>query len=192
MKYQQLENLEAGWKWAYLVKKHKEGEQITRYVDSSEQSNAIDLLIDIEHRPTEVLDWINTHMALELDVKMKQAIRAKRKRYYNAEHEHTKKKSIDLDFVVWKKLSTQAKQLDATLSDTIEYLISQGHYLESEGESLPFLEPKAMSLLSEKAKEINASLAETIEYLLVQEGRSKISAQQISALKQDLNDLLNL
>ncbi|MFA0521325.1 Ter macrodomain-binding protein MatP, partial [Vibrio sp. 10N.222.55.E8] len=25
MKYQQLENLECGWKWKYLVKKWKEG-----------------------------------------------------------------------------------------------------------------------------------------------------------------------
>ena len=33
MKYQQLENLECGWKWAYLVKKHREGELITRYVE---------------------------------------------------------------------------------------------------------------------------------------------------------------
>ncbi|VFS88984.1 Macrodomain Ter protein [Kluyvera cryocrescens] len=32
MKYQQLENLESGWKWKYLVKKHREGESITRYI----------------------------------------------------------------------------------------------------------------------------------------------------------------
>ncbi len=35
MKYQQLENLESGWKWKYLVKKHREGELITRYVEAS-------------------------------------------------------------------------------------------------------------------------------------------------------------
>ena len=34
MKYQQLENLESGWKWKYLVKKHREGELITRYVEA--------------------------------------------------------------------------------------------------------------------------------------------------------------
>ncbi len=33
MKYQQLENLESGWKWKYLVKKHREGELITRYIE---------------------------------------------------------------------------------------------------------------------------------------------------------------
>ncbi len=35
MKYQQLENLESGWKWKYLVKKHREGELITRYIEAS-------------------------------------------------------------------------------------------------------------------------------------------------------------
>ena len=35
MKYQQLENLESGWKWKYLVKKHREGEPITRYIEAS-------------------------------------------------------------------------------------------------------------------------------------------------------------
>lgn len=35
MKYQQLENLECGWKWAYLVKKHREGEEITRYTEKA-------------------------------------------------------------------------------------------------------------------------------------------------------------
>ena len=34
MKYQQLENLESGWKWKYLVKKHREGELITRYIEA--------------------------------------------------------------------------------------------------------------------------------------------------------------
>lgn len=35
MKYQQLENLESGWKWKYLVKKHREGELITRCTEAS-------------------------------------------------------------------------------------------------------------------------------------------------------------
>ena len=43
MKYQQLENLESGWKWKYLVKKHREGELITRYVEASAAKEAVDL-----------------------------------------------------------------------------------------------------------------------------------------------------
>ena len=45
MKYQQLENLESGWKWKYLVKKHREGELITRYVEASAAEEAVDLLL---------------------------------------------------------------------------------------------------------------------------------------------------
>lgn len=33
MKYQQLENLECGWKWDYLVKKYRDGENITKYIE---------------------------------------------------------------------------------------------------------------------------------------------------------------
>ena len=36
MKYQKLENQEANWKWIYLIRKHREGEKITRYVSRSE------------------------------------------------------------------------------------------------------------------------------------------------------------
>ena len=35
MKYQKLENQEANWKWIYLIRKHREGEKITRYEEKS-------------------------------------------------------------------------------------------------------------------------------------------------------------
>lgn len=125
MKYQQLENLESGWKWQYLMRKWKENEVITRYIDSSQIKEIIEQLQACEHNPEKIENWIEKHMAPDLNIKLNQAIRAKRKRYFNAEHRHTKKKSIDLEFSVWKKLSERAKQLDSTLSDTIEYLLSE-------------------------------------------------------------------
>ncbi len=118
MKYQQLENLECGWKWKYLIKKWKDGEAITRYIDTSEADAAIAELRKLEHEPTQVLTWIENHMSEELDNKLKQAIRAKRKRHFNAEQVHTKKKSIDLDYRVWEKLSNRANELGCTLSNT--------------------------------------------------------------------------
>ncbi len=127
MKYQQLDNLEAGWKWQYLLKKKRENENITRYIDTSEINAALEELEDMEHDPTQILVWIENHMLADLDIKLKQAIRAKRKRHFNAEQTHTKKKSIDLDYEVWAKLSEKAQELDATLSDTIEYLISEAN-----------------------------------------------------------------
>lgn len=131
MKYQQLENLEAGWKWTYLVKKWKEGEAITCHIDSSEADAAIQSLLTIEHEPTKVIEWIGKHMSAVLENKLKQAIRAKRKRHFNAEQVHTRKKSIDLDYRVWEKLAEKSQELGSTLSDTIEYLLSESNRTET-------------------------------------------------------------
>ncbi|OOF17561.1 Ter macrodomain-binding protein MatP [Salinivibrio sp. IB574] len=147
MKYQQLENLEAGWKWTYLVKKWKDGDTVTKYIDSSEIQTAIDALMAIEHEPTRVNQWIEQHMSPALDNKLKQAIRAKRKRHFNAEQEHTRKKSIDLDYRVWERLSQKAHELDATLSDTIEYLLSEANRTESASKQVDALKKDLSNLL---------------------------------------------
>lgn len=149
MKYQQLENLECGWKWNYLVKKWKEGEKVTRHLDSSADAAAVELLRAIEHEPVQVLEWIDNHMSLELDNKLKQAIRAKRKRHFNAEQVHTRKKSIDLDYRVWEKLSHRANELGCTLSDSIEYLLSEAQRSEKANEKVNLLKEDLSKLLSD-------------------------------------------
>ncbi|USD66538.1 macrodomain Ter protein MatP [Vibrio sp. SCSIO 43136] len=149
MKYQQLENLECGWKWQYLVKKHKDGEAITRYIDTSEADAAVEALKRIEHEPVLVLDWIEEHMAETLDTKMKQAIRAKRKRHFNAEQVHTKKKSIDLDYRVWEKLSQRSHELGCTLSEAIEYLLSEASRSEKASKTVTSLKEDLSKLLSD-------------------------------------------
>lgn len=131
MKYQQLENLEAGWKWQYLLKKHQSQVKISRFIDSSEAHVSVNKLLAAEHDPQAIESWINEEMNPDLEVKLSQAIRAKRKRYFNAEHKHTKKKSIDLEYIVWEKLSERANQLGATLSDTIEYLLTETTQLDN-------------------------------------------------------------
>lgn len=148
MKYQQLENLECGWKWQYLIKKWKDGEQITCHIDRSEVENAIVKLKSIEYEPTLVLDWIAKHMAPELENKLKQAIRAKRKRHFNAEQLHTRKKSIDLDYRVWEKLSSRANELGCTLSDAIEYLLSEASRSEKASRAVSSLKEDLNKLLS--------------------------------------------
>lgn len=149
MKYQQLENLECGWKWQYLIKKWKEGEHITRHLDSSEAENAVQELLVLEHEPVKVLSWIEQNMSLELDNKLKQAIRAKRKRHFNAEQVHTKKKSIDLDYRVWEKLSGRASELGCTLSDAIEYLLSEASRSEKASKTVNNLKQDLTKLLSD-------------------------------------------
>ncbi|AYV19866.1 MULTISPECIES: macrodomain Ter protein MatP [Vibrio] len=149
MKYQQLENLECGWKWQYLSKKWREGENITRYIDTSEIDQAVATFKSLEHEPTLVLDWIDEHMSAELDNKLKQAIRAKRKRHYNAEQVHTKKKSIDLDYRVWEKLSYRANELGCTLSEAIEYLLSEASRSEKATKTVSSLKEDLSKLLSD-------------------------------------------
>ena len=122
-KYQQLENLECGWKWGYLNSKILTGCNVTRWIDSSEVNSSVECLRQMEISPLNILDWIDDNISDEYDRKLKQAIRAKRKRHFNAEQQHTKKKSVDLDYAVWQKLSDKSQELGATLSETIELLI---------------------------------------------------------------------
>jgi hypothetical protein len=149
MKYQQLENLECGWKWQYLVNRWKDGVQVTRHIDSSEADAAMAELKSIESEPTKVLAWIEKHMAEDLDIKLKQAIRAKRKRHFNAEQVHTRKKSIDLDYRVWEKLSVRANDLGCTLSEAIEYLLSEAAKSEKASQTMSSLKEDLNRLLSE-------------------------------------------
>ena len=69
MKYQQLENLESGWKWKYLVKKHREGELITRYIEASAAQEAVDELLSLENEPVLVNGWIDKHMNTSIRAK---------------------------------------------------------------------------------------------------------------------------
>ncbi len=149
MKYQQLENLEAGWKWMYLFNKHRMGESITCYIDSSEQAQFVGEFLKLEHEPVKALEWMQKHMNPDLENKLKQAIRAKRKRHFNAEQEHTRKKSIDLDFRVWEKLSLRAQDLDSTLSDTIEYLLSEASRTEKASQTVSSLKADLHELLKQ-------------------------------------------
>lgn len=148
MKYQQLENLECGWKWAYLVKKHREGEFITRYIDKSEAEAAIIELLNLENNPVDVLGWINKHMNPQLNNKLKQTIRARRKRHFNAEQQHLRKKSIDLEFLVWQRLANLAKRRNGTLSETIIQLLEDAEKKERYAITMSSLKQDLESLLT--------------------------------------------
>ena len=137
MKYQQLENLESGWKWKYLVKKHREGELITRYIEASAAQEAVDVLLSLENEPVLVNGWIDKHMNPELVNRMKQTIRARRKRHFNAEHQHTRKKSIDLEFIVW-------------LSETIVQLIEDAENKEKYANKMSSLKQDLQALLGKE------------------------------------------
>ncbi|WP_034456316.1 macrodomain Ter protein MatP [Buttiauxella noackiae] len=150
MKYQQLENLESGWKWKYLVKKHREGELITRYIEASVAKEAVDELLRFENEPVHVLSWIEKHMNPDLHNRMKQTIRARRKRHFNAEHQHTRKKSIDLEYLVWQRLAGLAHRRGCTLSETIVQLIEDAERKEQYASQMSSLKQDLQALLGKE------------------------------------------
>ncbi|KFD18163.1 MULTISPECIES: macrodomain Ter protein MatP [Tatumella] len=152
MKYLQLENLESGWKWAYLVKKHREGEAITRYPEHSAAQEAVRWLISFEHQPEDIHQWIDQHMNPALVNRMKQTIRARRKRHFNAEHQHTRKKSIDLEYLVWQRLAGLARRRHSTLSETIVQLIEDAERKEKYASQMSTLKHDLESILGQPEK----------------------------------------
>ncbi|SLM63719.1 MULTISPECIES: macrodomain Ter protein MatP [Dickeya] len=147
MKYQQLKNLECGWKWKYLVKKHREGEPITRFIEQSAADEAVAQLLAMENHPVDVLEWIKRFMSPALENRMKQTIRARRKRHFNAEHQHTRKKSIDLEYLVWQRLAALAQRREITLSETIVQLIEDAEYKEKYANQMSVLKQDLAAIL---------------------------------------------
>ncbi|BDH46453.1 macrodomain Ter protein [Salmonella enterica subsp. enterica serovar Choleraesuis] len=150
MKYQQLENLESGWKWKYLVKKHREGELITHYLETSAAQQAVDSLLQMENHPLQVNQWVELHINPALLNRMKQTIRARRKRHFNAEHQHTRKKSIDLEYLVWQRLAALAGRRGKTLSETVVQLIEDAESKEKFENKISSLKSGLEDLLTGK------------------------------------------
>lgn len=119
MRYQKLITQETTWKWQYLLKKYREGENITKHEEQSLIDLKIQFLSTLQDTPEEVEKWIKSEMTTEQRKKMRQSVRAKRKRFFNAEKQATKKKSIDLEYASWLKLSKYAKSQNLTLSEAI-------------------------------------------------------------------------
>ncbi|OSM99692.1 MULTISPECIES: macrodomain Ter protein MatP [Lonsdalea] len=151
MKYQQLENLECGWKWKYLVKKHREGESITRFIEQSAADEAVNALLRMEDQPAKVLQWIELYLNPALENRMKQTIRARRKRHFNAEHQHTRKKSIDLEYLVWQRLAGLAHRRGCTLSETIVQLIEDAEHKEKYATQMSTLKQGLQAMLNSKS-----------------------------------------
>ncbi|MCW2481841.1 macrodomain Ter protein MatP [Candidatus Symbiopectobacterium sp. NZEC135] len=149
MKYQQLENLECGWKWKYLVKKHREGEAITRFIEQSAADDAVDALLKMANQPVLVLAWIKQCMNPALENRLKQTIRARRKRHFNAESQLTRKKSIDLEYLVWQRLAALATRRNATLSETIVQLIEDAESKERYANQMSLLKQDLKAILSQ-------------------------------------------
>ncbi len=132
------------------MKKHREGELITRYIEASAAQEAVDALLSLENEPVLVNGWIDKHMNPELVNRMKQTIRARRKRHFNAEHQHTRKKSIDLEFIVWQRLAGLAQRRGKTLSETIVQLIEDAENKEKYANKMSSLKQVLQALLGKE------------------------------------------
>ena len=82
-------------------------------------------MIECQNYPEKIEEWIKNHLSIDLPTKLDQAIRARRKRFFNAEKQSTKKKSIDLEYGVWLRLSKYSRKMKMTLSETITYMIDE-------------------------------------------------------------------
>ncbi len=105
------------------MKKHREGECISRHEENSAAAESVQQLISYQHQPEKILKWIRESMHPCLDNRMKQTIRVRRRLHFNSEHQHTRKKSIDLEYLVWQRLATLAQRRGNTLSETIVTLL---------------------------------------------------------------------
>ena len=115
MRYQKLESQEANWKWKYLLKKYREGENITKHEEQSLVELKVQLLTTLQNSPAEIEQWIKSEMTAE----------QRRKRFFNAEKLSTRKKSIDLEYASWLSLSKYAKSQGITLSEAVNQLIDE-------------------------------------------------------------------
>lgn len=104
----------------------------------------------LENEPVLVNGWIDKHMNPELVNRMKQTIRARRKRHFNAEHQHTRKKSIDLEFIVWQRLAGLAQRRGKTLSETIVQLIEDAENKEKYANKMSSLKQDLQALLGKE------------------------------------------
>lgn len=125
-------------------------ELITRYIEASAAREAVDELLSLENEPVLVNGWIDKHMNPELVNRMKQTIRARRKRHFNAEHQHTRKKSIDLEFIVWQRLAGLAQRRGKTLSETIVQLIEDAENKEKYANKMSSLKQDLQALLGKE------------------------------------------
>lgn len=150
MRYQKLEIQEAGWKWKYLLKKYREGENVTKYEEQSLIDLKIQLLTTLQNSPEEIEKWIKSEMTPIQRRKMRQSIRARRKRFFNAETQSTKKKSIDLEYQSWLSLSKLSNELEMTLSETINYLIDELENKQLYGEQIEKMRANLKALLQSK------------------------------------------
>lgn len=122
-RHQKLPAQEATWKWEYLHRKLSHGENITKYTEQALVTEVTEQLVASHDNPELVEAWIMNHLNPKLVVKISQAIRRKRKRYFDNEKIFSSKKMVELDYEAWSLLSTYSKSKNVSLSRAVVELM---------------------------------------------------------------------
>ena len=94
MKYQKLENQEANWKWIYLIRKHREGEKITRYEEKSLEESKVQELIECQNYPEKIEEWIKITFLLVYLLSLIRLFVQRRKRFLMQKNNQRRKSPL--------------------------------------------------------------------------------------------------
>lgn len=127
-RYQILPEMETSWKLEYLNKKISSGVNITKYVERGLIDSATQLIVFCDAMtPSQMDHWLASHACPEIIRTLDQAIRRRRKRYFNNEKLTSQRKILDIDYSSWLALSQYAKLNNVTMSQAImDLLIKTG------------------------------------------------------------------
>lgn len=129
VRYQILPAQEARWKRDYLMRKLNDGVNITRYAEQSLVDLACSAIIFNQNiGNTEIEDWIKEHLNPDLEIKLRQAIRRRRKRSFNNESLASSKKMVELEYGAWTMLASYSKKHKLSLSAAIVSLLSSAGF----------------------------------------------------------------
>ena len=139
MKYEKVEELELQWATDWLEKQLYKGTLSLKPEAELEGLSHQSLLArfseeQIKHDRSKTERFFEEYVLGGLkNNKLQQALRARRKRLWNKECKATRitKKSVDLEEHAHAMLSHKAKQLGLTLSETIEYILSDEYQSQS-------------------------------------------------------------
>lgn len=153
VRYQILPAQEARWKRDYLMRKLNDGVNITRYAEQSLVDLACSAIIFNQNISNiEIEDWVKEHLNPDLEIKLRQAIRRRRKRSFNNESLASSKKMVELEYGAWTMLASYAKKHNLSLSAAIVNLLSSSGFANLQPQLA--LNPEFIAGLEELDEEI--------------------------------------
>lgn len=122
-----IEEFEADAAYAYLQKHIRSqvwyGESVDKLSNAQRSFGKIPLLASAAQKAQLLNCWGEENLQSKHWQKLKNLLRARRKRRKDNQHFDTRQKTISLDYQAWSRLRRRAQQLNLNLSETIEHLL---------------------------------------------------------------------